>query len=142
VSSRPAKKSVAKKVSSRPSPKAVAKKPALRPTEKRAAKPSAPPAAKGGARRIERELWLRATPDVAWRLWTTEAGLESWLVKSVEKLDARADGVMLASMDCEGEAHPIENGIVALEPGRRLVLDWERTAEWAGTRVEVGFAEE
>jgi uncharacterized protein YndB with AHSA1/START domain len=108
---------------------------------KAAAKPAAKPKAAraAGGRTIAIERFIRAKPEEVWRLWTTEEGLCRWMA-SRAKIDARPGGradIVLAEDD-----HPTKNRIVALEPARRLELEWETTAEWAGTRVAVTLAAE
>jgi uncharacterized protein YndB with AHSA1/START domain len=100
-------------------------------TRGRAARPS---------RTIAIERFVRAEPAKLWTLFTTPAGLERWIATSAD-VDLREGGRigMVMRGDC-GAGTATENRILALEPERRLELEWERTAQWGPTHVAVTFA--
>lgn len=105
-----------------------------KPKAKTKARPKA-----AAVRKIAIERFIRAKPEDVWGLWTTEKGLCRWIATSAA-IDARAGG--RADIVMKDYDHATENRIVALEPARRLEIEWERTAKWGPTRVEVTLAPE
>ena len=126
-------------------PRARAKAPARKPARAKAARParakSAPTRAKRPGRTLSLERFIPATPERVYELWTSAKGLGLWIASSAD-LDRRVGGRADIVMVMEGEHHKTKNRFLALEPGRRVELEWERTAQWGPTHVAVTFEPE
>ncbi|MGI8689341.1 MAG: SRPBCC family protein [Thermomicrobiales bacterium] len=97
-------------------------------------------------RTIEKELFIRATPERVFRALTEKAELEAWFVKEAT-IDLRVGGTLRLFWDPES----VEGTFLDVDPPRRLVFTWDErpaiagittsafmlTAEGAGTRLHL-----
>ena len=85
-------------------------------------------------RMVEKELFLRASPERVFRALTDKAELERWFVSRAE-VDARPGGTFSFTW----QPHETVNGrFVAVEPPHRLVTVWD---EGPSLLVHTGFGE-
>lgn len=69
---------------------------------------------------LRHELVLDADRETVWQLFTTEAGVKSWITP-VAWIDLRVDGIMETSYDAgakPGDANNIKVQFTAVDPGR------------------------
>lgn len=97
-------------------------------------------------RTIEKELFIRATPERVFRALTEKAELEAWFVKEAT-IDLRVGGAMRLFWGPE----TVEGTFLDVDPPRRLVFTWDErpaiagvttsaftlTAEGEGTRLHL-----
>ena len=101
---------------------------------------------------VRKSLLVRASPDVAWRVFTAKIGswwpLASYKIGKAAAVDAviepHAGGRWYERGD-DGTVCPWGR-VLVWEPPTRLVLTWDITADWAydpslGTEVDVRFVE-
>lgn len=105
-------------------------------------------------------LWLTATSSViraneaplvtegtvnapvadVWALWTTSAGLRSWMAPLAD-IDLRIGGLMRVQYDPKGvlgDAKTVENRVLAYEPGRMLAIQVAKAPDDFPFRSSVG----
>jgi len=97
-------------------------------------------------RTIEKEIFIRATPERVFRGLTEKAELEAWFVKEAT-IDLRVGGALRLFWDPE----TVEGTFLDVDPPRRLVFTWDErpaiagvttsaftlTAEGEGTRLHL-----
>jgi len=87
-----------------------------------------------------RETIINGPTDVVWRLLTTERGLESWLAPQAD-VDLRIGGLVRTHQDARGrigDPQTLVNRVLAVEPGRRVTLQVDKTPDgypWAGAVI-------
>lgn len=82
-------------------------------------------------RMVEKELFLRASPERVFRALTDKAELERWFVSRAE-VDARPGGAFSFTW----QPHEMVNGrFVAVEPPHRLVTVWDEGPSLGFTEV-------
>jgi uncharacterized protein YndB with AHSA1/START domain len=82
---------------------------------------------------VTREIVFPASPDEVWEALTDPEQLEEWFANDVE-LDAREGGDGVFRWD-DGEVRRAK--VLVVEPGERLVLDWDDEGEVEFTLEEV-----
>ncbi|MHB8645376.1 MAG: SRPBCC family protein [Thermomicrobiales bacterium] len=97
-------------------------------------------------RTIEKEIFIRATPERVFRALTEKADLEAWFVKEAT-VDLRVGGALRLFWDPES----VEGVFLEVDPPRRVVFTWDErpqvegittsaftlTAEGDGTRLHL-----
>jgi len=97
-------------------------------------------------RTIEKEIFIRATPERVFRALTEKAELEAWFVKEAT-IDLRVGGALRLFWDPES----VEGTFLEIDPPRRVVFTWDErpaiagittsaftlTAEGEGTRLHL-----
>ncbi len=78
-------------------------------------------------RTIEKEIFIRATPERVFRALTEKAELEAWFVKEAT-IDLRVGGALRLFWDPE----LVEGTFLDVDPPRRLVFTWDERPAIAG----------
>lgn len=78
-------------------------------------------------RTIEKEIFIRATPERVFRALTEKAELEAWFVKEAT-IDLRVGGALRLFWDPE----TVEGTFLDVDPPRRLVFTWDERPAIAG----------
>ena len=78
-------------------------------------------------RMIEKEIFIRATPERVFRALTDKADLEAWFVKEAT-IDLRVGGALRLVWDPES----VEGTFLEVDPPRRLVFTWDERPAIAG----------
>ncbi|HEY8291769.1 MAG TPA: SRPBCC domain-containing protein [Thermomicrobiales bacterium] len=95
---------------------------------------------------VEKEIFIRATPERVFRALTVKEDLEAWFVKEAT-IDLRVGGALRLVWDPES----VEGTFLEVDPPRRVVFTWDErpaiagittsaftlTAEGAGTRLHL-----
>jgi len=80
---------------------------------------------------IVSEAVIEAAPSEVWAVWSTGAGLRTWLAPHAE-IDLRIGGLMRTNYNPQGtlgDPSTIENAILSFEPDRMLSIRVVRTPE-------------
>ena len=84
-------------------------------------------------RTVEKELFIRASPERVFRALTEKADLERWFVSRAE-VDARPGGAFSFTW----RPHETVNGqFVTVDPPRRLVMVWDEGPSLGFTEVAI-----
>jgi uncharacterized protein YndB with AHSA1/START domain len=78
-------------------------------------------------RTIEKEIFIRATPERVFRALTEKAELEAWFVKEAT-IDLRVGGALRLFWDPES----VEGTFLEIDPPRRVVFTWDERPAIAG----------
>jgi uncharacterized protein YndB with AHSA1/START domain len=78
-------------------------------------------------RMIEKEIFIRATPERVFRALTEKADLEAWFVKEA-MFDFRVGGALRLFWDPES----VEGTFLEIDPPRRVVFTWDERPAIAG----------
>jgi uncharacterized protein YndB with AHSA1/START domain len=78
-------------------------------------------------RMIEKEIFIRATPERVFRALTEKADLEAWFVKEA-MIDLRVGGALRLFWDPES----VEGTFLEIDPPRRVVFTWDERPAIAG----------
>ncbi|MGI8855593.1 MAG: SRPBCC family protein [Thermomicrobiales bacterium] len=78
-------------------------------------------------RMIEKEIFIRATPERVFRALTEKADLEAWFVKEAT-IDLRVGGTLRLFWDPES----VEGTFLEIDPPRRVVFTWDERPAIAG----------
>jgi uncharacterized protein YndB with AHSA1/START domain len=78
-------------------------------------------------RMIEKEIFIRATPERVFRALTEKAELERWFVKEAT-IDLRVGGALRLFWDPES----VEGTFLDVDPPRRVVFTWDERPAVAG----------
>ena len=73
-------------------------------------------------RTIEKEIFIKASPERVFEAFTSSAALANWWSMAEAELDLRPGGRWRCKWTSGDQVHGI---FVAIDPPRRLVMDWD-----------------
>jgi uncharacterized protein YndB with AHSA1/START domain len=91
--------------------------------------------APAAGRTIIKELFVRTTPERAFRAFTDKAELERWFVTRAE-VDLTPGGVYDLTW---GPGEFVPGKVVEIDPPRKFVFDWDDGPQYGITRITVEF---